>query len=184
MAGKTCGLAQWGQQSTVTHATAAGPEGPYTKRATVIQHEGHNPEVIQFGSCAAPSIYISPGFSTYFSALSPDARRAMYATKYPWPRLVIWALIHIVRYWYIFHIGTGASTTPVKDCNNTANYTAPAAADLAGLAAPPPPGPGGPIHRASSPDGPFLPIASKGYGPCNNPSPFVHPNGGDTAFAT
>ena len=112
----------------MTHATATSPDGPYTKRATAVQHEAHNPEVIKVGS-----------------------------------------------YWYIFHIGSGASTTPVKDCNNSGGGGR--GGRQAAPPPPPPPGSGSPLHRASSPEGPFLPIESEGYGSCNNPSPFVHPNG-------
>jgi hypothetical protein len=41
----------------------------------------------------------------------------------------------------------------------------------------PPPVPGGTIHRASMPGGPFAPITATGYTGCNNPSPFHHKNG-------
>jgi hypothetical protein len=43
---------------------------------------------------------------------------------------------------------------------------------------PPPPVPGSALHVAPVPGGPFRPVAAPG-GPagCNNPSPFVHPNG-------
>jgi hypothetical protein len=46
MAGRDCGLHVWGSQSTVVHATAPTVEGPYTRRATVVGAEAHNPQAI------------------------------------------------------------------------------------------------------------------------------------------
>ena len=68
--------------------------------------------------------------------------------------------------WYIFHIGTGASTSAVKDCNESFS---PFAAETKQM--------GGVVHKSSSPDGPFEAIAPTNYPQCNNPSPFLEPNG-------
>lgn len=47
MAGEHCGLHVWGSQSTVTHAISPNASGPYVKVSTVLQHEAHNPQVIE-----------------------------------------------------------------------------------------------------------------------------------------
>jgi hypothetical protein len=87
---------------------------------------------------------------------------------------------------YIFHIGTGVSTSTPKDCNepvvpNTDWVTSTA---LPGPSSPPlpiPPARPGPstgssLHVASTFRGPFTPV-QPGMPKCNNPSPAIHPNG-------
>jgi hypothetical protein len=99
-------------------------DGPFKKVATVVQHEAHNPQALEFEGS-----------------------------------------------FYIFHIGSGASTTPIHDCDNDR-----AGMDVAEAPAPAVPM-GSSLHKASSPAGPFLPVKQAGVGSCNNPSPFRHPNG-------
>jgi hypothetical protein len=80
--------------------------------------------------------------------------------------------------WYIFHIGSGASTRAPQDCNETANAlwspSEPSAAE------------GSTLHRSvAGPEGPFTPVASRGVPAlCNNPSPVLHPNGTLFLFCT
>ena len=45
--GAGCGLAQWKAQSTVVHAIASSPEGPYMRVSTVLKHEAHNPAALR-----------------------------------------------------------------------------------------------------------------------------------------
>jgi len=47
IAGRSCGLSQWKNQSTVVHATAPTPAGPFTKQAVVVGHEAHNPQAVE-----------------------------------------------------------------------------------------------------------------------------------------
>lgn len=79
---------------------------------------------------------------------------------------------------YIFHIGSGASTAPLVDCSNSVNASALAAGAVNGGAGAglstnryPVQPTGSPVHKASSPDGPFLPVKAQNIGGCNNPSP-------------
>ena len=122
--GSRCGLGRWGNQSTVVHAVSDSVDGPFKKVATVVQHEAHNPQALEFEGS-----------------------------------------------FYIFHIGSGASTTPIHDCDNDRAGT-----DVVEAPAPAVPM-GSSLHKASSPAGPFLPVKQAGVGSCNNPSPFRHPNG-------
>jgi hypothetical protein len=95
--------------------------------------------------------------------------------------------------WYIFHIGTGTTARPPHDCSELLGLegakegsAAPAAFPPFSSPSPAPSWPapplassagGGTIHKSASPEGPFSPIAAAGYSGCNNPSPFLHPNG-------
>jgi hypothetical protein len=48
--GASCGLIQWRTHSTVIHAVASAPEGPYTRQTgvgPVLQHEAHNPQAMR-----------------------------------------------------------------------------------------------------------------------------------------
>jgi hypothetical protein len=48
--GEECGLGQWKTHSTVVHAVASTPEGPYARiagAAPVLPHEAHNPQVLR-----------------------------------------------------------------------------------------------------------------------------------------
>eukprot|EP00035_Acanthoeca_spectabilis_P011694 m.206085 g.206085 ORF g.206085 m.206085 type:complete len:564 (-) comp15424_c0_seq2:110-1801(-) len=49
MQGDRCGLRAWGTKSSVTHAVSDSVMGPYTKVATVLEHEAHNPQAIVVG---------------------------------------------------------------------------------------------------------------------------------------
>lgn len=40
-------MAQWKTHSTVVHAVAAAPEGPYAKVGPVLHHEAHNPQAVK-----------------------------------------------------------------------------------------------------------------------------------------
>lgn len=80
---------------------------------------------------------------------------------------------------YVFHIGTGASTAPVRDCDNDSGAES---VQPTIQAAPT----GSSVHKALTPDGPFLPVKAVEVGSaahhdgllhCNNPSPFRHKNG-------
>lgn len=42
-----CGLSSWLQKSTVVHATATNPEGPYERQEVVIGQFHHNPVVVE-----------------------------------------------------------------------------------------------------------------------------------------
>jgi hypothetical protein len=70
----------------------------------------------------------------------------------------------------LFHVGTGTDANTSKHCPpNPPDATPPAAAlrpDAAATSR---------LHRSSSPDGPFEPVA--GYPGCSDPAPFQHPNG-------
>ena len=78
--------------------------------------------------------------------------------------------------WYIFHIGTGVSSTPPTNCNETVGR---AAREFSGVGT----AGGSTLHRSSGPDGPFEPVSVAPTG-CNNPSPVVHPNGTLFLFCT
>lgn len=130
IAGARCGLGRWGNQSTVAHAVADSIDGPYNKAATVIQHEAHNPQAIEFDGS-----------------------------------------------FYVFHIGSGASKAPVADCSNSVTAAAATAAPRRAGGSAPPATAGSTVHKAASPDGPFLPVEALNIGSCNNPSPFRHKNG-------
>ena len=73
--------------------------------------------------------------------------------------------------WYIFHIGSGASTGTPSDCNKT---TLPLWSPNDASAAA-----GSTLHRSiAGPEGPFIPVTSGGAPKgCNNPAPVLHPNG-------
>jgi hypothetical protein len=49
IAGKGCGLHGWSSASTVRHATAAHPAGPYAPRDLALPHEAHNPQTVRIG---------------------------------------------------------------------------------------------------------------------------------------
>lgn len=71
--------------------------------------------------------------------------------------------------WYIFHIGSGNSMNKLHDCNEphiTPNLSNPMNTT-----------PGSQIHKSIHPGGPFSPVQAGGWNGCNNPSPFVAPNG-------
>lgn len=65
---------------------------------------------------------------------------------------------------YIFHIGGGDSTNTIQDCNESAPFSAERMQNNV-------------VHRSSTPEGPFEAIMPKNYPNCNNPSPFLAPNG-------
>jgi hypothetical protein len=107
IAGKGCGLHGWSSASTVRHATAAHPAGPYAPRDLALPHEAHNPQTVRIG----------------------DA-------------------------WYIFHIGEALGGAEPPPCDerppphDADEFGRPIGA-LAG---------GSKIHRARSPNGPWLPL--------------------------
>ena len=94
---------------------------------------------------------------------------------------------HAIRYkglWYIFHIGNANASGVAKACNETgpgpfgpmstthqfgvpSTHTAHSTHAMAAG--------GSTIHKSLSPYGPFTPVQTDLV--CNNPSPFVHPNG-------
>ena len=92
---------------------------------------------------------------------------------------------HVIVYdgiYYIFHIGQGTGTaTPA--CNETGpgpfgpttDQTSPSKTKDSVSHAHTVDG-GSEIHQSSSPFGPFTPVATS-LPVCNNPSPFIHPNG-------
>ena len=139
MAGRDCGLHVWRSQSTVVHATAPTVEGPYTRRATVVGAEAHNPQAIVVNGS-----------------------------------------------WYLFHIGKGDSGGTPKDCNETTTANAAATANATATATAGGGGGGGgsTLHVATSPYGPFSPVAGQAPSGCNNPSPVLHPNGTLFLFCT
>eukprot|EP01044_Picomonas_judraskeda_P013481 COSAG03_NODE_2042_length_3192_cov_1.691238_3_plen_425_part_00 len=49
IAGAGCGLHAWTHSSTVVHATAKLPEGPYMKQGLALPHQAHNPQAIKIG---------------------------------------------------------------------------------------------------------------------------------------
>jgi len=68
----------------------------------------------------------------------------------------------------LFHIGTADSTTPPKNCGGKRSEAP--KSSRAALAS-------GVLHTASSPAGPWTPANPPGLGGCNNPAPYVYPNG-------
>ena len=44
---EACGLSLWKTHSTVVHAVASSPRGPFVKAGVVLPHEAHNPEVLR-----------------------------------------------------------------------------------------------------------------------------------------
>jgi hypothetical protein len=150
--GANCGLHGWSGGSTVAHATSKTILGPYSKQDIALTHEAHNPQTIQLA----------------------DGK------------------------WYIWHIGTANGRGSPKACNESGSGQPPVAVEAEGRgsksalvypragARPPPPPPaaaaavgGSTVHTAASPAGPWSPVqmllAPAAH--CNNPSPFLHPNG-------
>jgi len=69
----------------------------------------------------------------------------------------------------LFHIGDGSGhprncTTGITDRRGKENHRESVLA-------------GGTLHTATSPDGPWIPQSPPGLGNCNNPAPYVFPNG-------
>jgi len=149
MVGERCGLHVWGNQSSVVHATATDPQGPYTRQGLAVAHQAHNP-----------------------------------------------GTVFVDGHYYMFHIGSGCNNYPAKDCNETWNGTWPyhglamgkttALSTASALTR----GPrdllapfkctGSVLHRSRTPAGPWTPVvlaAGANLRACNNPSPYVHPNG-------
>lgn len=52
-----CGLTSWKTNSQVVHATAARPEGPYTRREVVIPRFSHNPTVRELPGGSGYALY-------------------------------------------------------------------------------------------------------------------------------
>ena len=50
ISGKGCGLGQWRTHSTVVHAVAQRPEGPYARRQLALTHEAHNPQMLRWNA--------------------------------------------------------------------------------------------------------------------------------------
>ena len=78
--------------------------------------------------------------------------------------------IYVNDAWYIFHIGSANSAASLHNCDeeeeitSTVLFTAPS--------------PGSHIHRSiDGPGGPYIPVIVDSYPSCNNPGPFLHPNG-------
>lgn len=76
----------------------------------------------------------------------------------------------------LFHIGSGDATSGIKNCaGNAANTSESAPSTMAPLAS-------GVLHTASNPAGPWTPQNPPGLGGCNNPAPYVYPNGSILLF--
>lgn len=143
MVGYRCGLHVWQSQSSIVHATATSPEGPYSRAGLVVPHQAHNPQVV-----------FADG--SYF----------------------------------LFHIGTGCNGGRPKSCNETWKGdwppAAPAGKQELGRAPIPPRSSaasgcvGSILHRSTTPAGPWTPVTlskDANFQHCDNPAPYVHPNG-------
>ncbi|KAL3937054.1 MAG: hypothetical protein SGBAC_007750 [Bacillariaceae sp.] len=78
----------------------------------------------------------------------------------------------------IFHIGSGAGdVNGGADCNNSKNYGLLFEPKMEEVADSHLEATGSSIHVSDSLYGPWLPVVNNTLGFCNNPAPFVHPNG-------
>ena len=87
IAPSTCGLSTWRTHSTVVHAVATKPSGPYKRSAVVLQHEAHNPAVLRLNATHYYIFHIGDGDSKKNSSncpiQNPPAPHKMPPTKYP-----------------------------------------------------------------------------------------------------
>lgn len=149
-----CGLTAWLNNSMISHAVAATPMGPFTKRDTSLGIFAHNVVPVRapasFGTGARPYYLFHIG-----NGNSSGTGNGAGPPTYPWgPRSVI---------------NCSARPTTLQRQNPTDN------SDDGRLEAPPS-ALGNLAHRSATPNGPWEPIPSM-YPPCNNPSPLWHPNG-------
>ena len=168
MTGAGCGLHVWQNQSSVVHATASDPQGPYTRQGLAVGHQAHNPQTIFFDG-KYYMFHIGSGCS---EKRPRDCHETWNGTAWP---------------------GAAAGLDPLINAPPIPPLQAPLHAPLQVplqdvaprtpvLVRPPPQTPctGSVIHWADSPAGPWKPLIlppDANYNGCNNPSPYIHPNG-------
>ena len=145
ISGAGCGLAQWKAQSTVVHAVASGPEGPYSRRGVVLSHEAHNPHVLRVPPTAGnnSSWYI-------FHIGSADAASNASACPGPVPpsgRVVTKHAVHVSRTGPAGPFAPLAIDGAFEGCNNPAPLLHPNGTTFLGCT--------WSLRRAPRPEGPW-----------------------------